>query len=150
MKKNLLPILILSGFLVGLAAAPAAANPDTVYTWIDENGVVNYTNTLPPVGAVIIDTEKELPHDAEQARQRDLQQERYLEQLRRENRQKTPENRTEPQPEVQVSNDKAAEDRSETETVENDRNRRDETWHQDRIERRQKKKLDQAQPQPSH
>jgi len=150
MKKIRLPILILSGFLVGLTAASAVANPDTVYTWIDENGVIHYTNTLPPEGAVIIDTEKELSHDAERARQRDLQQERYLERLRRENRQKAPESRTEPQPEVQASNDKAAEDRSEAETVENDRNRRNETWHQDRIERRQKKKLEQVQPPPSH
>jgi hypothetical protein len=148
MKNSLLPILILSAFIIGMAAAPAAASPDTVYTWIDENGVINYTNTLPPEGAVIIDTEKELPHDAQQARQRARQQERYLEQLRRE----AQENRTEAQPEVPVSRDAASEDRAETETetVQNDRNRRDETWHQDRIERRQKKKLDQALPQPTH
>lgn len=133
--------------LAVLVALPAAMAQSTVYTWKDENGVLHYTNTAPPEGATIIDTEKEVPHDPQEARQREMEQRRYLEQLRREERlsdsaESAPAEQTEaPAQKVEADSQPQQEDKIEKGS------RRNETWHQKQIEKHQRKKLNQG-PSP--
>jgi hypothetical protein len=135
MMKTIFVLLMASA--VFAAGSPAEAAQDKVYTWIDDSGVIHYTNTAPPEGAVVIESEKELPHDAERARQRERRQERYLERLRQ---RQPPDETAAPAPAEEkkaAPEQAAAEDRP----AETDQGRRNETWHQDRIEQRQRKQL---------
>ena len=137
--------------LTVLVAVPASMGQDKVYTWIDENGVLHYTNTEPPEGATIIDTEKELPHDAQKARQQEMERQRYLQRLQRESR---PSETQEPGPPESTpgaaDQEMDADTGPEEDQVEKDRGRRrNETWHQKQIEKRQREKLNQG-PSPPH
>ena len=142
---KLFPVFVFC--LAVLIALPAAMAQSTVYTWKDENGVLHYTNTAPPEGATIIDTEKEVPHDPQEARQREMEQRRYLEQLRREERlSDSEESAPAEQAEGPAQKMEADSPPQEKETIERS-GRRKETWHQRQIEKRQRKKLNQG-PSP--
>jgi hypothetical protein len=133
--------------LAVLVALPAAMAQSTVYTWKDENGVLHYTNTAPPEGATIIDTEKEMPHDPQKARQQEMEQRRYLEQLRREERlSDSAESAPPEQAEGPAQKMESDSQPQEEEKIERS-GRRKETWHQRQIEKRQRKKLNQG-PSP--
>ena len=128
-------------FLALLIAAPHASGQNKIYTWIDENGVVRYTDTLPPEGARIIDSEKEIPHDAEKARQREINQRRYLEKLREEEPEPPPAEKADRGMDREKPKQAASEPEENTEASEDDRNRRNETYHQKQIERRRAQEL---------
>jgi hypothetical protein len=142
---KLFPFFVLClAVLIGTGAAIAQ---NTVYTWKDEEGVLHYTNTKPPEGATIIDTEKEVPHDPQKAREREMEQRRYLEQLRREERlSETAESAPPEQTEGPAQKIEADSQPQEEEKIERS-GRRKETWHQRQIEQRQRKKLNQG-PSP--
>ena len=142
---KLFPVFVFC--LAVLVALPAAMAQSTVYTWKDKDGVLHYTNTKPPEGATIIDTEKEVPHDPQKAREREMEQRQYLEQLRREERLSDAE---ESAPRVQTegpAQKREADSQPEPEDKIEKGSRRNETWHQKQIEKRQREKLNQG-PSP--
>jgi hypothetical protein len=134
-----IPIILLTG-CVAFAATGAMGN-DKIYTWIDENGVVNYTNTLPPEGATIIESEKEIPHDAQQASQRQLEQQRYLEQLRREQQITEQKAESPPGPENPADRQSVSDTKTDRQQIENSRERQGKTWHQRQIREHKREKL---------
>jgi hypothetical protein len=141
--NDMKPIATMAIFLALFLVAPHAAGQDKIYTWIDENGVVRYTNTLPPEGAKIIDSEKEIPHDAEQARQREIEQRRYLKELEAKDAasppEKTVDRKMEPEKPKQAASE--PEEKTEAKQDQDDRNRRNETYHQKQIEKRRAQEL---------
>jgi hypothetical protein len=124
-----------------MIAAPHARGQDKIYTWIDENGVVRFTNTLPPEGARIIDSEKEIPYDAEKDRQREIEQRRYLEKLKTEDAASPPEEAPDRKVEREKPKQAASEPEEKTEAEQDDRNRRNETYHQRQIQKRRAQEL---------
>ena len=62
--------------LAGMLLLPAIAGAD-IYRWKDANGVINFSNTPPPPGAVAIEKIEETPYDAEADRRR-IEEERRL------------------------------------------------------------------------
>ena len=139
MTRNLVFAMLIA---LSTAATPATAQ-DTIYTWIDENGVVRYTNTLPPEGARIIDKDEEIPHDAEQARQREIEQRRFIESLEKKAPEPAqgPEEKSDRQSGQKNAPKTASGQKPESEEDSDDRNRRNETYHQDQIEKRRAKEL---------
>ncbi|MCF8078429.1 MAG: DUF4124 domain-containing protein [Desulfobacterales bacterium] len=133
--------------LAVLIAAPAAVAQSTVYTWKDEDGVLHYTNTAPPEGAIIVDTEKEVPHDPQEARQREMEQRRYLEQLRRQERLSDAEESAPPEQTEGPAQKMEADSQPQEEDKVEKSGRRKETWHQRQIQKRQRKNLNQG-PSP--
>ncbi|MFC1515189.1 DUF4124 domain-containing protein [Thermodesulfobacteriota bacterium] len=96
-----------------------------IYTWIDENGVKHFTSEPPPPGATIVKEDAEIPYDAEKDRERKESDKQYLnnmEQKRSESEKKT------------TVKAPPAEKGAEKGVIQED----DDTWHQDRVEKRER------------
>jgi hypothetical protein len=97
-----------------------------VYQWIDENGVKHFTNEPPPEGATIIDKDKEIQYDEAKDRQRMKQDEQSFKELEQKYRSSDKE-----------SVEKAPTGKEEPGTAIIQVEEGD-TWHQDRIEKRER------------
>jgi len=101
---------------------------EQVYTWIDEYGVKHFSNDPPPEGATVVEKTEELPYDEAKDQKRMERDEQYFNELKQKNRQ----------------NDKTmAEEVPQGEEVPNTviiQEEGGDTWHQDRIEKRERVK----------
>jgi hypothetical protein len=99
---------------------------EQVYSWIDEHGVKHFTNYPPPKGATVVEETEELPYDEAKDQKRMERDEQYfneLEQKNRENDKKIAE---------EAALEKEGPDTVIIQEEEGD------TWHQDRIEKRER------------
>ena len=98
-----------------------------MYSWIDENGVKHYSNEPPPPRTTAVEKETEIPYDAErdqERRERDEQSFNEMKQKNRENDKKIAE--------------EAPLEKEEPDTVIIKEEEEEDTWHQDRIEKRER------------
>ncbi len=99
-----------------------------MYSWIDENGVKHYTNEPPLEDATNVEKTEEIPYDEAKDQKRMERDEQYFNELKQKNRQ----------------NDKTmAEEVPQGEEVPNTviiQEEGGDTWHQDRIEKRERVK----------
>jgi Domain of unknown function (DUF4124) len=98
-----------------------------MYSWIDENGAKHYSNEPPPPGTTVVEKEKEIPYDAERDQERGERDEQYFNELKQKNRE----------------NDKkiaeeAPREKEGPDTVIIKEEEEEDTWHQDRIEKRER------------
>ena len=98
-----------------------------MYSWIDENGVKHYSNEPPPPSTTVVKKKTEIPYDAErdqERRERDEQDFNEMKQKNRENDKKIAE---------EAPREKEGPD---TVIIKEE----EDTWHQDRIEKRERVK----------
>jgi len=108
---------------------------EQVYTWIDEHGVKHFTNDPPPEGATVVEKIEELPYDEAEDQKRMERDEQYFNELKQKNRE----------------NDKKIAEEAPLEKEGPDTviiQEEGDTWHQDRIEKREriKHKLNNRKP----
>jgi len=108
---------------------------EQVYTWIDEYGVKHFSNDPPPEGATVVEKTEELPYDEAKDQKRMERDEQYFNELKQKNRE----------------NDKKIAEEAPLEKEGPDTviiQEEGDTWHQDRIEKREriKHKLNNRKP----
>jgi hypothetical protein len=102
-----------------------------MYSWIDENGVKHYSNEPPPPGTTVVKKKTEIPYDAErdqERRERDEQDFNEMKQKNRENDKKIAE-------EAPLKKEEPDEVIIPDEVI---KNKEGDTWHQNRIEKRER------------
>ena len=96
-----------------------------VYTWIDEHGVKHFTEDPPPEGATVVEKTKEIPYDEAKDQKRMERDEQYFNELKQKSRE----------------NDKKIAEGAPLEKEGPDTiiiQEEEDTWHQDRIEKRER------------
>ena len=104
--------------------SPQAALAE-VYGWIDENGVKHYSNEPPPPGTTVVKKKTEIPYDAERDQERRERDEQDFNEMKQKNRE----------------NDKKIAEEAPLEKEGPDTiiiQEEGDTWHQDRIEKRER------------
>ena len=106
-----------------------------MYSWIDENGVKHYSNEPPPPSTTAVEKETEIPYDAERDQERRERDEQSFNEMKQNNRE----------------NDKKIAEEAPLEKEGPDTviiKEEEDTWHQDRIEKREriKHKLNNRKP----
>ena len=96
-----------------------------MYSWIDENGVKHYSNEPPPPSTTAVEKETEIPYDAERDQERRERDEQSFNEMKQKNR----------------KNDKKIAEEAPLEKEGPDTviiKEEEDTWHQDRIEKRER------------
>jgi len=96
-----------------------------MYSWIDENGVKHYSNEPPPPSTTAVEKETEIPYDAERDQERRERDEQSFNEMKQKNRE----------------NDKKIAEEAPLEKEGPDTviiKEEEDTWHQDRIEKRER------------
>ena len=96
-----------------------------MYSWIDENGVKHYSNEPPPPGTTVVKKKTEIPYDAERDQERRERDEQDFNEMKQKNRE----------------NDKKIAEEAPLEKEGPDTviiKEEEDTWHQDRIEKRER------------
>ena len=96
-----------------------------MYSWIDENGVKHYSNEPPPPSTTAVEKETEIPYDAERDQERRERDEQDFNEMKQKNRE----------------NDKKIAEEAPLEKEGPDTviiKEEEDTWHQDRIEKRER------------